>query len=81
MQAEEDLEGVDYSKIVEFTPPLQPDGTYLIEDDKAFGPESPTWSFGDDPDDYNFYSQAQSGVQRLANGNTLIIKSADSEAI
>ncbi|MCI0710959.1 MAG: aryl-sulfate sulfotransferase [Chloroflexi bacterium] len=78
MQAEEGLDGVDYSKVVEFTPPLQPDGTYLIEEDKPFGPEMPAWSFGDDPDDYNFFSQAQSGVQRLANGNTLIIKSADS---
>ncbi|MCI0710958.1 MAG: aryl-sulfate sulfotransferase [Chloroflexi bacterium] len=77
MQAEEDLDGEDYSKIVEFTPPLQPDGTYLLEDDKAFGPETPTWTYGEDPDDANFYSRAESGVQRLANGNTLIIKSFD----
>jgi hypothetical protein len=77
MQAEEDLDGVDYSKIVEFTPPLQPDGTYLIEEGDPFGPELPSWSFGEDPDDYNFYSRAQSGVQPLANGNRLIIRSAD----
>ena len=78
-QAEElDSEaGEPYSKIVEFTPPLQEDGTYFIEDGQRFGPETPTWTYGENPDDYNFYSRAQSGVQRLQNGNTLIIQSFD----
>ncbi len=66
-----------FSKVVEFTPPLQDDGTYLLDGDQAYGPENLAWSYGEDPSDYDFFSAIRSGVQRLPNGNTLIIKSTD----
>lgn len=63
----------DYSRIVELTPPLQPDGTYAIEDGQSFGPEEPTWIYDGLPDNL-FFSRFVSGVQRLPNGNTMIIQ-------
>lgn len=60
-----------YSRVIEFTPPLQDDGTYFREDGQAFGPADPTWIYDGLPDN-QFYSQRISGVDRLPNGNTLI---------
>jgi len=67
---EEHPEGA-YSTIVEFTPPVNEDGTYTIEEGQAFGPAEPTWQFVATPPE-SVYSDLISGVQRLRNGNTLI---------
>jgi hypothetical protein len=56
-----------YSSADEIIPPVNPDGSYTMEGD-AFGPAGPTWSHAED----DFYGDHISGVQRLANGNTLI---------
>lgn len=61
----------NYSRVVEFTPPLLDDGTYAIADGQAFGPTQPTWIYDGSPDN-RFYSQYVSGADRLPNGNTLI---------
>jgi hypothetical protein len=61
-----------HSAIIEFTPPLQPDGTYFRAAGEPFGPAAPTWVYDGLPDN-RFISTIISGVQRLPNGNTLII--------
>jgi len=55
------------SQVVEFTPPLQADGSYALEDGQPFGPVAAHWTFSD-----GFFSPFISGAQRLANGNTLV---------
>jgi len=56
-----------YSQVVEFVPPLNPDGSYQIEPGQPFGPVEASWTFSD-----GFFSPFISGAQRLANGNTLV---------
>ncbi len=65
-------DGGFYSTIVEFTPPLLNDGTYAWFGN-AYPPENPVWTYGHAPSD-RFASQLLSGVQRLPNGNTLVIE-------
>lgn len=66
----------EYSSVEQITPPLQPDGSYLREAGKPWGPAKPTWHFqAAKPTD--FYSRAVSGAQRLPNGNTLICEGND----
>jgi len=59
----------DYSSVDEIVPPINPDGTYRIEQHQSFGPKEPVWSY-DEPG--KLFSPRISGVQRLPNGNTLI---------
>ena len=63
------------SAILEIMPPLDSLGIYSINNSDAFGPESYHWIFQE-----NFYSNSQSGVFRLPNGNT-IITSANERSI
>ncbi|HSH05946.1 MAG TPA: aryl-sulfate sulfotransferase [Anaerolineae bacterium] len=61
----------NYSSIEEITPPVDGDGRYLRDSVTAYGPEVPTWQYVA-PNRTDFYASFVSGVQRLANGNTLI---------
>ncbi len=65
-----------YSTIVEITPPLTESETYQYDTQLGFGPYSTSWDFGYEENQY-FYSKSISGVQRLANGNTLICVGED----
>ena len=66
---------IEYSTVEEITAPVNSDGSYQRpkgkENAAAFGPKAPLWHY-EAPDKLQFYSQRISGVQRLANGNTLI---------
>ena len=63
------------SEIIELELPLQSGGTYARTPGTAFAPNSAAWSYEDGA---TFYSMHLGGVQRLPNGNTLIIESTDS---
>jgi hypothetical protein len=60
-----------YSTIVEISPVMNPDGSYLLEEGKAYGPEELAWEYDPVPEE-KFFSWYISGVQRLPNGNTFI---------
>jgi hypothetical protein len=55
------------SRVVEFVPPLQADGSYALDAGRPFGPTEAAWTFSD-----GCFSPFISGAQRLANGNTLV---------
>lgn len=60
----------NYSSINEWTPPVN-GFNYDLNNNQAYGPNDFIWSYQEIvPED--FYSSFISGVQRLANGNTLI---------
>lgn len=66
-----DRPGPDYSAIVEISPPLARDGTYLLPPGAPFGPARPTWTYtASDP--RAFFADFLSGAHRLRNGNTFI---------
>jgi len=58
------------SSVDVFTPPLDANGNYIIEDNEPFGPEELDWTYF--PASADFYSSTVSGAQRMPNGNTLI---------
>lgn len=62
----------NYSSVEELVTPVDQDGNYFLEPGQAYGPAAPIWSYENPA---SFYSQAQGGVQRLPNGNTLITES------
>ena len=65
------------NEAVEFSPPMDEDGFYAIEDGQPYGPDDIIW-------DSPYYSTAmQGGAFRLPNGNTLITDcdSADIEEV
>lgn len=55
------------SAVLEFIPPMDGSGNYILNGTSAYGPESYAWMHQSD-----FYSDTQSGAFRLPNGNTLI---------
>jgi len=55
------------STVVEFRPPLGPDGRYALEPGRPYGPEHAEWTFSD-----GFFSPFISGAHRMANGNTFV---------
>ncbi len=61
------------SAALEFTPPINEDGSYTINNNEPFGPENWTWLYQS-----NFFSDVQSGAFRQPNGNTLITVADDS---
>jgi len=63
--------GEDYSSIVEFVPPVDDNGSYILEDNCSFGPKEPVWEYKSSNPEL-FYSAYASGCQRLPNGNTFI---------
>ncbi|MHC5112571.1 MAG: aryl-sulfate sulfotransferase [Planctomycetota bacterium] len=60
-----------WTTIVEFTPPVRADGTFVREEGEAFGPKELAWEYDPEPAD-RFYSAFISGAHRLGNGNTFI---------
>ncbi|HWY86306.1 MAG TPA: aryl-sulfate sulfotransferase [Gemmataceae bacterium] len=68
-----------YSSVDELVLPVDAKGHYTLKTGAAYGPEKAIWSYSspkkDDPN--YFYSSFISGVQRLANGNTLICSGAN----
>ena len=62
------------SAVLEIVPPIDENGFYDIDSINAYGPISFEWIFQGD-----FYSNTQSGAQRLYNGNTLITSAADQQ--
>jgi hypothetical protein len=65
-----------FSSVEEIQPPLIGDGYYEYSPGLPFNPEEQTWIYGDNIDN-NFFSEGQSGAQRLPNGNTLICEADD----
>ncbi len=63
--------GRNYSSVDEFAPPLDAAGDYLFTPGQAYGPDGLAWTYTA-PNPYDLYSEAISGAQRQANGNTLI---------
>lgn len=63
--------GTDYSTGEVLTPPMDPNGGYILPANAPFGPEQPDWIYGNLPGE-TFYSAFLSNAQRLPNGNTLL---------
>jgi hypothetical protein len=66
---------VSYSRLVQFTPPLKPDGSYgmitnAFATNGVFGPASYNWICPSNPA-ADFYAWNQGGCSRLPNGNML----------
>ena len=56
----------DGNEAIEFSPPIDEDGFYIIEEGQPYGPDNIVWSS-------SYYStDMQGGAFRLPNGNTLI---------
>jgi len=64
-----------WSTVVEITPPMNADGTYVLNDGEAYGPTEKVWLYDPEPPE-KFFSFFVSGAQRLPNGNTLINQGA-----
>jgi hypothetical protein len=63
--------GRNYSSVDEFVLPMDASGNYLITPGQAYGPDALAWTYTA-PNPYDLYSEAISGAQRQADGNTLI---------
>jgi hypothetical protein len=59
-----------YSSVCEIVPPMNPDGTYVLEPG-SHQPALAVWEFVANPPE-SLYSSVMSGSQRLPDGNTLI---------
>ena len=71
----DEFEGADgrgYSEVLELEYPLGSGEAPAPRRGEAFGPERPAWRYRGSPPE-SFFSQRTSSVQRLANGNTLIL--------
>jgi len=67
-----------YSSVIEFETPLQQDGSFPLESGTSYKPNEPTWVYTSTVNT-DFYSSVFGGVQRLANGNTLISSGSEGE--
>ena len=65
-----------HSEVLEFVPPTQRDGSYVVPAQGPFGPSQPEWKY-EAPDKKSFHSGFISGARRLSGGNTLICSGAD----
>ncbi len=63
------------STIDVWTPPLQTDGSYELQDEAPWGPEAFEWNYPETPAT-SFFSPNISGVQPQPNGNYLICEGA-----
>ena len=68
-------DSLNYSAVLEITPPMDQNGNYVMEKGKPFGPEKPTWTYTA-PDSLSFFSSFISGAHRIKNGNTFINEGA-----
>ncbi len=64
-----------WSTVVEIAPPMNADGTYVLNEGEAYGPVEKAWLYDPEPPE-KFFSFFISGAQRLPNGNTLINQGA-----
>lgn len=64
-----------WSTVMQFTPPINADGSYRLAEGEAYGPQDMTWLYDPEPPE-KFFSFFVSGAQRLPNGNTLINQGA-----
>jgi hypothetical protein len=61
----------EYSSVLEWTPPIEPDGNYTLPEQGPFGPAEVAWSYvAEEPE--SFFAPFVSGAHRLANGNTFV---------
>jgi len=60
------------SAALEFVPPIDENGNYILLENEAYGPETWEWLHQG-----GFFSDVQSGAFRLPNGNTLITDAND----
>jgi len=60
----------DYSTVDEIEPPVDQYGNYTIDAGAAFGPASPSWTYGG-PDGFQG-GPTQCGAYRMPNGNTVV---------
>jgi len=60
-----------YSSVDEIIPPIDVNGTYVLETDQPYGPKELLWTYVA-PTPTDFFAEAISSCQRLPNGNTLI---------
>ena len=65
-----------HSAVLEWVPPTQADGSYVVPEKSPFGPGEPAWKY-EAPDKKSFHSGFISGARRLLGGNTLICAGAD----
>lgn len=68
--------GGPYSSVEVISPPMNSDGTYVIEENEPFGPDTLHWDYFNTMSASSFFSKHLSGSQRLENGNTLICEGA-----
>ena len=61
---------------IEFSPPINENGIYDINETDPYGPEEPTWIYHPGA---NWFSRIQSGAFRLPNGNTLFTVAEEAE--
>jgi len=61
----------NYSSVVEWTPPLEEDGSHTLTEGEPFGPEEAVWRYLAE-DRESFFAPFVSGAHRLENGNTFI---------
>ncbi len=59
---------IAYSSVDIWTPPLDENNEYILEQNSAYGPTELDWSYTDD----SFYSSNRSGANPLSNGNILV---------
>ena len=61
----------EYSSVLEWTPPIGPDGNYMLPEQGPFGPAKVAWRYvAEEPE--SFFAPFVSGAHRLANGNTFV---------
>lgn len=64
-----------YTTVLEFSPEMNADGSFLLNDGQPFSPDVVVWEYDPEPPE-RFYSFFISGAQRLPNGNTIITQGA-----
>ncbi len=60
-----------WSSVDEIVPPMNPDGSYVMEPGEPTGPAAPVWTYTA-PEPSDFYASFISGAHRLPNGNTIV---------
>jgi arylsulfotransferase ASST len=64
-------DSMNYSAVLEFSPPMDDNGNYILEDGASFGPKEPVWRYIA-PDSVTFFAPFVSSAHRMKNGNTLV---------
>jgi hypothetical protein len=67
--------GREFSSVIEIEPPMDGDGSYILDDEGRYGPYQLAWEYTAD-NKKDFYSGFISGATRLPNGNTFICEGA-----